>query len=29
MFRIKPDDAGALDALLTAEAYKQNVAAQK
>jgi glycine cleavage system H protein len=29
MFRIKPDDAGALNALLTAEAYKQNVAAQK
>jgi glycine cleavage system H protein len=28
MFRMKPDDAGALDALLTAEAYKQNVAAQ-
>jgi glycine cleavage system H protein len=29
MFRIKPDDAGALDALLSPEAYKQNVAAQK
>jgi len=29
MFRIKPDDAGALDSLLSAEAYKQNVAAQK
>jgi len=29
MFRLKPDDAGALDALLTPEAYKQNVAAQK
>lgn len=29
MFRVKPDDAGALDALLTPEAYKQNVAAQK
>ena len=29
MFRIRPDDAGALDALLAPEAYKQNVAAQK
>jgi glycine cleavage system H protein len=29
MFRMKPDDAGALDSLLSAEAYKQNVAAQK
>ena len=29
MFRIKPDDAGALNALLSAEAYKQNLAAQK
>ena len=29
MFRIEPDDAGALDSLLSAEAYKQNVAAQK
>ena len=29
MFRIKPDDIGALDSLLTPEAYKQNVAAQK
>jgi glycine cleavage system H protein len=29
MFRIKPADAGAIDALLTPEAYKQNVAAQK
>ena len=29
MFRIKPADGGAMDALLTAEAYKQNVAAQK
>ena len=29
MFRIKPDDAGALNTLLTAEAYKQNVATQK
>jgi hypothetical protein len=29
MFRIKPDDPSALSALLTPEAYKQNVAAQK
>jgi len=29
MFRIKPDDAGALDSLLSAESYEQNVAAQK
>ena len=29
MFRIKPADASALDTLLSAEAYKQNVAAQK
>ena len=29
MFRIKPDDTGALNALLSAEAYKQNLAAQK
>ncbi|HTT09840.1 MAG TPA: glycine cleavage system protein GcvH [Burkholderiaceae bacterium] len=29
MFRMKPDEAGALDALLAPEAYKQNVAAQK
>jgi hypothetical protein len=29
MFRIKPADAAAIDALLTPEAYKQNVAAQK
>jgi glycine cleavage system H protein len=29
MFRMKPDNAGAFDALLTPEAYKQNVAAQK
>ena len=29
MFRIKPTDAGAPDALLTPEAYKQNIAAQK
>jgi glycine cleavage system H protein len=29
MFRIKPDDAGALDSLLSAESYKQNVAAEK
>jgi glycine cleavage system H protein len=29
MFRIKPDDGGALNALLSPEAYKQNVAAQK
>lgn len=29
MFRIKPEDAKALDALMSAEAYKQNVAAQK
>jgi glycine cleavage system H protein len=29
MFRIKPDDAGALNSLLSPEAYKQNVAAQK
>jgi len=29
MFRLKPDDAGALDALLSAESYKQNIAAQK
>lgn len=29
MFRLKPDNAAALDALMSAEAYKQNVAAQK
>lgn len=29
MFRIKPDNAGAVESLLSAEAYKQNVAAQK
>lgn len=29
MFRIKPDDPGALGALLSAESYKQNIAAQK
>jgi glycine cleavage system H protein len=29
MFRLKPDDAGALATLLSPEAYKQNVAAQK
>jgi len=29
MFRIKPDDPSALSSLLTPEAYKQNVAAQK
>jgi glycine cleavage system H protein len=29
MFRIKPDDGSVFDTLLTPEAYKQNVAAQK
>lgn len=29
MFRLKPDNAAALDALMSAETYKQNVAAQK
>jgi glycine cleavage system H protein len=29
MFRLKPADAAAVDALLSADAYKQNVAAQK
>lgn len=29
MFKMKPDNAAALDALLSADAYKQNVAAQK
>ena len=29
MFKLKPADAAAIDTLLSAEAYKQNVAAQK
>jgi glycine cleavage system H protein len=29
MFKVKPDNAAAVDALMSAEAYKQNLAAQK
>jgi glycine cleavage system H protein len=29
MFRVRPADAGAVAALLSDEAYKQNIAAQK